>query len=198
MNKKVSNKENCIKETLEESCRVKSEVITHCTNDIIRAADLITASYKKGGKLLICGNGGSAADAQHLACEFVSRLSKDFQRPALGAIALTTDTSFLTAFPNDINFDDIFLRQVQALWKPTDILFGISTSGNSENVIRAINEAKRLGLHTIGLAGQSGKMKELCDICISVPSNQNQRIQESHIAIYHLICYLVERDLFGE
>lgn len=197
MNKKVSNKENYIKETLEESCKVKSEVIKHCTKDIIKATDLITASYKKGGKLLICGNGGSAADAQHLACEFVCRLTSDFTRPALGAIALTTDTSLLTAFPNDFHFEDIFLRQVQALWKPADILFGLSTSGNSENVIRAIKESQKLGLHTIGLCGQEGKMKELCNVCISVPSNKTAHIQESHIAIYHIICHIVERELFA-
>lgn len=169
-----------------------------CMSDILRAAAMIKDCFKAGGKLMLCGNGGSAADCQHMATEFVSRLTKEVKRPGLPAIALTTDTSFLTAFSNDFNYEGIFARQVQALGKPEDVLLGISTSGNSANVISAMNEAKLMKISTIALTGDSGRLASMGDIAISVPSNNTQHIQETHLAIEHILCGLVESDLFGK
>lgn len=163
---------------------------------ILAAAKVIADTFRSGGKLLLCGNGGSAADCQHMATEFTSRLTKDFPRPALPAIALTTDTSFLTAFPNDVNFEDIFTRQVEALGKPGDVLLGISTSGNSPNVIRAAETARRIGLRVLTLTGAGGRLVTLADVAVAVPSNVTTHIQEAHLAIEHAICDTVERLLF--
>jgi phosphoheptose isomerase len=183
---------------LDESAAVKGGTATVCIESILEVADLITESYKNGGKLLLCGNGGSAADCQHLAAEFTSRLSADFVRPGLAAIALTTDTSFLTAYANDFDFDGVFAREVQALGKAGDLLMGISTSGNSKNVLRAIKAANSMGIFTIGLTGASGgHLNNLVDVCVCIPSDNTQYIQEAHLAVEHIICHLVERALYG-
>jgi D-sedoheptulose 7-phosphate isomerase len=172
--------------------------LEQCAPAIVAAADLVAESFRKGGKLMICGNGGSAADCQHLAAEFTSRLTIDFPRPALPALALTTDSSFLTAYANDIDFEGVFARQVEALGKPEDILLGISTSGNSKNVVRAVEAARSLKAKTIVLTGNRGRLRELADIAICVPSESTQHIQETHLAIEHLVCHFVERALFGQ
>jgi D-sedoheptulose 7-phosphate isomerase len=157
---------------------------------------VIVQAFRAGGKLLLCGNGGSAADCQHMAAEFVSRLTKTFERPGLPAIALTTDSSFLTAYANDCGFDGVFERQVQALGQPGDVVLGISTSGNSPNVVRAVRRARAAGLRSIALTGDGGLLGSLADVAIAVPSTDTQHIQEAHLAIEHLICWLVERELF--
>lgn len=157
---------------------------------------LTADAMRAGGKLLVAGNGGSAADAQHLVAEFVARLTVD--RPALRAVALTTDSSILTAISNDWSFEQIFSRQVEALAQPGDVFFGISTSGNSKNIVRALHQAKKQGLHTIGFSGNGGgQMKELCDYNIIIPSSTTMNIQESHLALEHIFCMLVERYSFG-
>jgi len=157
----------------------------------------ITECLERGNKILICGNGGSAADSQHFAAELVGRFK--LERKGLPAIALTTDTSILTAIGNDYGFDQIFERQVEALGKEGDILVGISTSGNSENVIRAVKKAKEIGIYTIGLLGKSGgKLKDLVDLSLVVPSNNTPRIQECHVLIYHIVCEEVEKRLLND
>jgi D-sedoheptulose 7-phosphate isomerase len=183
---------------LRASATVKEQTARTCVKAILAAADEISTAFGKGGKLLLCGNGGSAADCQHLAAEFTSRLSADFARPGLPAIALTTDTSFLTAYANDFDFDGVFARQVQALGKPGDVLLGISTSGNSKNVIRALETAKSIGMLTIALTGRGGRMQKLVDSAICIPSRDTQHTQETHLAVEHLLCHLVERTLFGD
>ena len=172
--------------------------LEHCAPAILAAADLVAESFRKGGKLLLCGNGGSAADCQHLAAEFTSRLTIDFPRAALPALALTTDTSFLTAYANDIDFEGVFARQVEALGKPGDVVLGISTSGGSKNVLRAVEAARFLNAKTIVLTGNRGRLREMADVAICVPSESTQHIQETHLAIEHLICHFVERALFGQ
>jgi phosphoheptose isomerase len=189
---------NKVRGHLLQSAEVKRQVSEMCTDSILAAAGLISAAFRSGGKLLLCGNGGSAADCQHMATEFVSRLTKDFDRPGLPAIALTTDTSFLTAFSNDCGFEGVFQRQVQALGKPGDVLIGISTSGNSNNVIRAMEAAREANMHTIALTGSGGHLAALANIAISVPSTDTQYIQEAHLAIEHILCDLVERYVFGK
>jgi phosphoheptose isomerase len=181
-----------------ESGEVKQRIIESCVDSILAAVNLISETFRSGGKLLLCGNGGSAADCQHMAAEFVSRLTKDFDRPGLPAIALTTDTSFLTAFANDCGFEGIFERQIQALGKEGDVLIGISTSGNSANVVRAVKVAQAGKMRTIVLKGRGGDLEEMADVTISVPSTDTQYIQEAHLAIEHILCALVERDLFGQ
>lgn len=187
-----------IAQHLRESARVKEQLVEQCSEQILDAADRITQAFRSGNKLLLCGNGGSAADCQHLAAEFTSRLTSDFVRPGLPALALTTDTSFLTAYTNDFDFEGVFARQVEVLGRPGDVLVGISTSGNSPNVVLAIKTAQRLGLTTISLTGSGGCLQELADVSIAVPSTRTQHIQESHLAVEHLICHFVERALFGE
>ncbi len=150
----------------------------------------------EGGKLLVAGNGGSAADSQHLVAEFVARLTVD--RPALRAIALTTDSSILTAIGNDWAFDYVFARQLEALALPGDVFLGISTSGNSKDILRALHQAKKQGVHTIGFTGNGGgQMRELCDYNIVIPSSVTMNIQESHLALEHIFCMLVERYTWG-
>jgi phosphoheptose isomerase len=180
-----------------QSAEVKRQAAERCMDSILAAADLMTDAFRRGGKVLLCGNGGSAADCQHVATELVSRLTKDFDRPGLPAIALTTDTSFLTAFSNDCGFEGVFQRQVQALGKPGDVLIGISTSGNSPNVILATEAAKQAGMRTIALTGSGGRLAQLADVAISIPSSNTQHIQEAHMAVEHSLCDLVERQLFG-
>jgi phosphoheptose isomerase len=179
-----------------QSAEIKRLIAEQCLDSILAVADVITETFLSGGKLLLCGNGGSAADCQHMAAEFVSRLSKDFERPGLPAIALTTDTSFLTAFANDCGFDGVFARQVQALGKPKDTLIGISTSGNSPNVIQAVEAAQTMKIRTIALTGKGGRLATMAHLAIAVPSTDTQYIQEAHLAIEHILCAIVERELF--
>ena len=157
---------------------------------------LTATAMKNGRKLLVAGNGGSAADAQHLVAEFVVRLSAN--RPALRAIALTTDSSILTATGNDFGFDRIFERQVEALGQPGDVFLGISTSGNSPNILKALHQAKKMDIHTIGFTGNGGgKMAAHCDHNVIIPSAVTMNIQESHLALEHIFCMIVERCYFG-
>lgn len=180
-----------------ESAKVKKQVADKCLRSILKATQLIIDSFKAGSKVMICGNGGSAADAQHMAAEFVSILNKTTKRPGLPAIALTTDTSIITAYANDFDFAGIFERQVQALGKTGDLLIGISTSGSSKNVVAAVKMAKSLKIKTIVLTGQNGLLQKIVDVVIEVPSTNTQYIQESHLAIEHILCELVEDHLFG-
>jgi len=163
---------------------------------VVRAGELTAAAMKDGRKLMVCGNGGSAADAQHLVAEFVSRLTVD--RPALRALALTTDTSILTAIGNDYSYDNVFERQVEALGIPGDVLLAISTSGNSKNCVKALQLARQLGIHTIAYTGNNGgAMSALADISVIIPSFTTMNIQESHLALEHIFCMVVERFYFG-
>lgn len=162
---------------------------------VVEAARTLAVCLARGGKILFCGNGGSAADAQHLAAEFVNRFELD--RPPLAAIALTTDTSVITAVGNDFNYDQIFAKQVLALGSPEDVLVGISSSGNSENVIKAFEAARENGVATMGLTGRDGgRMAELSDVLLNVPAQQTALVQEIHITIGHLLCRLVDYFLF--
>jgi phosphoheptose isomerase len=181
-----------------QSAEVKRQTAASCARSIAKAADVITEAFLYGRKLLLCGNGGSAADCQHMAAELVSRFSKDLDRRALPAIALTTDTSFLTAFGNDCGFEGIFERQVEALGAPGDLLIGISTSGNSPNVIRAVEAARKRNMGTIALTGNGGRLAAMAEIAIAVPSVNTQYIQEAHLAVEHILCELVESMLFRE
>jgi D-sedoheptulose 7-phosphate isomerase len=180
-----------------QSIEVKHQTLAACLPSVLHAVDVVTAAFRAGGKLMICGNGGSAADSQHMAAELVSRLTMAFERPGLPALALTTDSSFLTAFANDINFEDVFARQVQALGKPGDVLLGISTSGNSKNVVRAVEQAIEQDIRTVGLLGAAGKLPGMVEVAICVPSSVTAHVQETHLAIEHVICDLVEREIFG-
>jgi D-sedoheptulose 7-phosphate isomerase len=162
--------------------------------EVLRAGSLAAQTLETGGKILFCGNGGSASDSQHLAAELTGRFIKD--RKPLGAIALTTDTSALTSIANDYAFEDVFARQVMALGRSGDLLVGISTSGNSKNIIRAVEEARAVGIRTLGLLGRDGgQLRALCDHAIVVPSNVTARIQEAHILIGHTFCGLIEHHL---
>jgi D-sedoheptulose 7-phosphate isomerase len=170
-----------------------------CLDAVLQAADAIASSLRNGGKLLVCGNGGSAADSQHLAAEFVAVLDRRFVRPALAAIALTTDTSILTAVANDFGYARVFERQVEALGRPGDVLLAISTSGDSECVVRAVEYALGNNILTIALtAGNGGSLGEMADIVVCVPSDRVQLAQEVHMTIEHLMTSLVEQHLFGE
>ena len=179
---------------LEESAHVKLALAREKTAEIERMVSLIVTALKAGGKVVLFGNGGSAADAQHLAGELVGRFK--LERRALPAIALTTNTSTLTAMANDCGYETVFSRQVEALVSEKDVVMAISTSGNSPNVIEAIKTAKMRGAKTIGLTGGSGgKLAEVADLVIIVPSNDTPRIQEAHITIGHIVCELVEKEL---
>jgi len=185
-----------------ESNEVKYKVYEQCIDDILEAAELITQAFKDGNKVLLCGNGGSAADCQHLATEFVSKLS--MKRPGLPAIALTTDTSFLTAHSNDTKFDYVFSRQVEALGKSGDVLVAISSSGYSINVLCAIDAALMKGMRVVVLTGNikggvsiRNPMVDKADVSIVVPSSNVQYIQESHAMIEHILADLVEQSMFG-
>jgi len=188
-----------IAESLIESYETKLKIKENLQNEIIDAVQILTDCFKKGNKLLLCGNGGSAADCQHIATELMIRLSHHIQRPALPAIALTTDTSNLTAGGNDFGFENVFARNVEGLGNKGDVLLAISTSGNSPNVIKAVEMAHKKGMKVIGfLGGNGGKLKDLADRPIVVPSSNVQRIQEGHITIAHIICELVEDKLYGK
>jgi D-sedoheptulose 7-phosphate isomerase len=180
-----------------ESARVKTEAAEICAEALIQAVVRLRDSLRSGGKILFCGNGGSAADSQHLASEFTSRLRHDFPRPGLAAVALSTDTSFLTAYSNDFGFDGIYERMTQAIGREGDVLVGISTSGNSVNIVRAFEQAKRMGIATVAFTGATGgRLAELADVALRVPSIKVQYIQETHIALGHLLCQLTEESLF--
>jgi len=198
MAKKSSLYREKAKTHLLESIKVKQLTIEKCMDSILSAAQLIVNTFSQGGKVLLCGNGGSAADCQHMATEFVNTINKSFFRPTLPAFALTTDSSVLTSFSNDFGFEGVFERQVQGLGKPNDLLIGISTSGNSKNIIRAMSAANANKMHTLALTGDSGKLLNLADIVIPVPSRNTQYIQETHLAIEHILCELVEHYLFVE
>jgi D-sedoheptulose 7-phosphate isomerase len=186
-----------IREYLLETSRTAARTADACAEEILGATAAIVESLRTGGKILLCGNGGSAGDAQHLATEFVSTLTLDRRRDAIPAIALTTDSSLLTAVANDFGFDGVFARQVEALGRGGDVLVGISTSGNSENVVRAFEQAKATGIRTIALTGESGgKIGALADIEINVPSSETSHVQEAHIAVGQLIAFLVEDELY--
>jgi D-sedoheptulose 7-phosphate isomerase len=168
-----------------------------CADDIVDAAELLVNALLDGAKILLCGNGGSAADSQHLAAEFIGTLTIDNRRPAIPAVALTTDTSILTAIANDFGFEGVFARQVEALGRPGDVLIGISTSGDSEDVLRAFEQAAAQGLRTIALTGESGgRLAPMADVAIRVPSTETSHIQECHIAIGQLLAFMVEETLY--
>ena len=187
-----------IDDSLAESSETKLKIKDSLQNEIIKAVEMISVSYKNGNKLLLCGNGGSAADCQHIATELMIRLSHHIQRPALPAIALTTDTSNLTAGGNDIGFENVFARNVEGLGNGGDVLLAISTSGNSPNIIKAAHSAHNKKMKVIGfLGGDGGKLKNLVDLPIIIPSSNVQRIQEGHITVAHIICELVEVKLYG-
>jgi D-sedoheptulose 7-phosphate isomerase len=188
---------NFIEESLRESSDIKLKVLESCSDEINTAGDILVEAVRAGHKLMLCGNGGSAGDCQHLATEFMVRLSHDIKRKAIGAIALTTDSSNITAGGNDIGFDSIFARSVEGIGSKGDVLIGISTSGNSKNVINAVHKSREIGIYTIGFLGASGGLlKSVCDLSICVPSDNIQRIQESHITIGHILCEIVERELY--
>ena len=175
---------------------MKQRAADLCALDIATAASLIAESLQQGGKLLLCGNGGSAADCQHLSAEFINLLSRQRQRPAYPAIALTTDSSILTACANDFGFEEVFARQVEGLGQAGDVVLGLTTSGNSENVIRALSAARSLGMRTIGMTGeQPGRLADCSDVLICVPSSDTQHIQEVHIAAGHVMAELAESAL---
>ena len=195
---RLVSREKFIQDSLNASAETKKRILAECTQDIGKAVGFILEAFKQKKKILFCGNGGSAADCQHIATEFVIRMSHELDRPAMPAIALTTDSSNLTAGSNDLGFENVFARSVEALGNSGDVLIALSTSGNSENVNRALQKARQRGLATIGLLGKNGgRAKALCDHAILVPSDDPQRIQEGHITIGHIICGLVEREMFG-
>ncbi len=182
--------------TLQDSINVKERFIKSNIDLIQKGADLLSTSITSGHKILIFGNGGSAADAQHIAAEFVNRFQ--IERPPIAALALTTDTSIITSIGNDYHFDDIFLKQILALGRKDDIAIGISTSGNSKNVNKAVLTAKNIGMFTIGLTGRGGELAECADLVFAVESDITARIQETHITLGHILCDLVDRILFPE
>jgi D-sedoheptulose 7-phosphate isomerase len=181
-------------QSIETMTRVLHDEAIHAA--VVEAGRITAEAMQSGRKLMVCGNGGSAADAQHLVAEFVSRLTVD--RPALRAIALTTDTSILTAIGNDYSYDNVFERQIEALGQAGDVLLAISTSGNSKNCIKALELAKRMGIHTIAFTGnKGGAMAALADTNVIIPSDTTMNIQESHLALEHIFCMVVERFVFG-
>ncbi len=181
---------------LEAGLSAKRTCVESNVDNLIKGADMLAACLKTGGKVLIFGNGGSAADAQHLAAELVNRFQ--IERPPLAAIALTTDTSVLTSIGNDYHFDEIFSKQVQALGKKGDIAWGLSTSGSSPNVIKALDTARKLGIASIGMTGRGGELARSADLAFAVASDATARVQETHIMLGHILCDLLERKLYPE
>jgi D-sedoheptulose 7-phosphate isomerase len=181
---------------LEESLAVKRAAVRAQAGKIARLAEVLAAAVAAGGKILIFGNGGSAADAQHIAAEFVNRFR--IERPPIAAIALTTDSSVLTSIGNDYHFDEVFAKPLRALGRPGDVAWGISTSGNSANVVKAVAEARAAGLVTIGMTGRGGKLAACAEWVLTVDSEATARIQETHITIGHILCELVDRILFPD
>ena len=193
------NVEPCIADQIRASISTKQAILSDkgLMRNIAAAAQMIVDAYEQGKKTLLAGNGGSAADAQHIAGEFVSKFY--FDRPGIASIALTTDTSIITAIGNDYGYDKLFSRQIQAQGSAGDVFIGISTSGNSANLVEALRMCGQKGIKTIGLTGfTGGEMDSMCDLCIKVPSGETPRIQESHILIGHIICCIVEEKLFGD
>ncbi len=183
-----------IKDILLESIQVKEELLRKSVGQIKEISDLFIESLKKGGKVILFGNGGSAADAQHIAAEFIGRFKKD--RSALAAIALTTNTSILTSLANDYGFEVIFAKQIEALGQKNDLAVGISTSGKAKNVILGIKQAKKMGIKTIALTGaDGGELVKTADVSLVAPSLVTARVQEMHITIGHIVCELVEQAL---
>jgi len=189
---------NYIKQSICDSIAVKQAILANesLLTTIKNVANISTDALRRGNRILLAGNGGSAADAQHIAAEFVSRFMYD--RPGLPSMALTTDTSMLTAIANDYGFEQLFVRQLEANARKGDVFIGITTSGNSPNVLRAFEICRGLGIISVGLAGNGGKIQSMCDYLISVPSDSTPRIQEAHITIGHIICGLVEVALFPQ
>ena len=189
---------NYIKQSICDSIAVKQDILANesLLATIKNVANVSTDALRRGNRILLAGNGGSAADAQHIAAEFVSRFMYD--RPGLPSMALTTDTSMLTAIANDYGYEQLFVRQLEANARKGDVFFGITTSGNSPNVLRAFERCRGLGIISVGLAGNGGKIKSMCDYLISVPSSATPRIQEAHITIGHIICGLVETAIFPQ
>ena len=188
-----------IKESIAESIALKQRILSddHLIEVIKDVATTCLEAFCNGNKVLFCGNGGSAADAQHLAAEFSGRFSYD--RPPLPSEALHVNTSYLTAVANDYSFDEVYARIIKGTGKEGDVLIGISTSGNSKNILRALEDADELGMITVGMTGETGgRMKTLCDFLINVPSSDTPRIQESHIMIGHIICEFVESSIFPQ
>ncbi len=187
---------NIILSILDDSINVKQRFVSENLDSMIEGADRLVTCLASGHKILIFGNGGSAADAQHIAAEFVNRFQ--IERPPMAALALTTDTSVITSIGNDYHFDDIFSKQVAALGRKDDVAIGISTSGNSKNVIKAVHTAKDIGIYTMGLTGRGGELAMCADLVFSVKSDITARIQETHITLGHILCDLVDRTLFPE
>ena len=188
-----------IQHIIEDSIATKQAIVSGQTlmHTVRLIADAITACYRNGGKVLFCGNGGSAADAQHLAAELSGRFY--FDRPPLDAEALHVNSSYVTAVANDYSYNEIYSRYVNGVGKKGDVLIGISTSGNSENILRALTVAKNKGMITVAMTGESGgKMKDLVDFLLNIPSTDTPRIQEAHIMMGHIFCQIVEEDLFGK
>lgn len=197
MDKIKEKKLDVVQNQIEESIVLKRKIKDELSEKIIEISEVLAESIKNGGKILLCGNGGSAADAQHFAGELVVRLSSDYTRTALPAIALSSDNFVLTACANDFGFEQVFSRQIEALGKPEDVLMCISTSGNSPNLIKAIEKAKEKRMKTVGLLGKDGgEMEKLADFSLVVPSQSTQRIQEVHITICHILTSLIEKTLF--
>jgi D-sedoheptulose 7-phosphate isomerase len=188
-----------IRKLIEASIATKQSLLSSpdAVMTVAKVSEILVKALKQGNKALLFGNGGSAADAQHIAADLVGRFA--FNRPALPALALSVNTSCVTAIGNDYGFDQIFSRQLEALARAGDVAIGISTSGNSANVLRAMSTARKMGLHTIALTGRTGgKLRNTADHCICVPSNDTPRIQECHTLIGHIISELVEREIFHE
>jgi D-sedoheptulose 7-phosphate isomerase len=197
--KQTSDFERRVRKLIEASIATKQSLLS--TPDVVmtvaKVSEILVKALKQGNKALLFGNGGSAADAQHIAADLVGRFA--FDRPALPALALSVNTSSVTAIGNDYGFDQVFSRQLEALARADDIAIGISTSGNSANVLRAMSTARKMGLHTIALTGRTGgNLRNTVDYCICVPSNDTPRIQECHTLIGHIISELVEREIFHE
>jgi D-sedoheptulose 7-phosphate isomerase len=192
--KTTHSKSDTIEAYLRQGAKLR-EMSISLTPEIEKAAEAISSSFRNGGRLYAFGNGGSAADSQHIVAEFTGRFRVD--RDPLPAEALTTNSSAVTAIANDYAFEEIFARQVKALARPGDVVIGISTSGGSKNVLKGLEAGRMSRAKTIGLCGQKGQMKPYCDILLSVPSDETSLIQEMHISIGHLLCLLVEEDLFG-
>lgn len=186
-----------VREALAESISIKQQILQddNLLSLITKIAEMCVAAYQRGNKIILAGNGGSAADAQHIAAEFVSRFQ--FDRPGLAALAITTDTSMLTAIGNDYGYERLFARQLEANGRAGDVFFGISTSGSSKNILAALECCRNKQITAIGLTGANGRMSDLCDICLHIPSASTPRIQEAHITIGHIICGLVESSIFA-
>lgn len=187
-----------IKNIIKASIDTKQQILQDAAlvSEVEKVAMVVTEAFRKGNKVLLCGNGGSAADAQHIAAEFSGRFYSD--RDPLPSEALHCNTSYLTAVGNDYGFEYVYSRIVKGMGKSGDILIGLSTSGNSVNIINAIEQAKKIGMITVGFTGKGGKMKDLCDHIINVPSTDTPRIQEAHIMVGHVVCQLVEEQLFNK